>query len=237
MLRGHQLDKNTRSNSFASIYQSTYHLTFIVPIMHSPQLRSLLAVPVIAAVLLSSAGTQAMPTSVTSLNSRTDASLQARAAKTGFNGMGIPSLIAAIRDFLKDRNAYVCSRISSRSIPAPTYTNLTTLQDLDVPNKCILDMRTTNGGQCETTIQCIHDVQPQKLPDWNVCYIHGRQFFNHPAIGDCKLSFLRCHNIVTPHSTSPTNLTPSPSLHRIHQSRRHRRRQRRRPPPPRHPTR
>jgi hypothetical protein len=32
-------------------------------------------------------------------------------AKTSINGLRIPSLIATIRDFLKDKNAYVCSCI------------------------------------------------------------------------------------------------------------------------------
>lgn len=45
---------------------------------------------------------------------------------TGIDGMGFASIILAVVDFLKDQNAY----------------------DESVPDKCILYMSTTNGGNC-----------------------------------------------------------------------------------------
>jgi hypothetical protein len=94
-----------------SIYLPSHiHRLSIHLIMHLPQLRSMVAAPVIAAVLLSSSGTQAIPTSVSAVISRAIAPLQPR-AKTGINGMGIPSLIAAVREYLKEEDAYVCACI------------------------------------------------------------------------------------------------------------------------------
>lgn len=45
----------------------------------------------------------------------------------GFNGMGFASIILAVIDYLGPKNAY----------------------DDTVPDKCILTMSTTNGGNCE----------------------------------------------------------------------------------------
>ncbi|KAH7077767.1 hypothetical protein BKA63DRAFT_271590 [Paraphoma chrysanthemicola] len=61
-----------------------------------PQPRATLAVPAIAALLLTAPVTQAMPTVTTSLVSR---------AK-GFNGMGVVTLYLAVKEYLEDRNAY-----------------------------------------------------------------------------------------------------------------------------------
>jgi hypothetical protein len=49
-------------------------------------------------------------------------------------------------------------------------------------------METTSGGNCRTSINCRQsDNAYEKLPDWNVCYLGGRQFFSRPEVGDCKL--------------------------------------------------
>jgi hypothetical protein len=48
-------------------------------------------------------------------------------------------------------------------------------------------METTDGGNCRTTVNCKGgDNNYEKLPDWNVCYLGGRQYFNRPELGDCK---------------------------------------------------
>jgi hypothetical protein len=110
-------------------------------------------------------------------------------------GPGIANLVLAVKDFLKDRNAYVSLVPSTPSIPV-TGAKYIPQKDLDVPNKCILDMRTTNGGQCETSIQCSGDgAIAEKLPDWNVCYLHGRQYFTHPKIGDFSIEYTQAGGV------------------------------------------
>jgi hypothetical protein len=78
--------------------------------MHFPQLQTTIVVPVIAALLVSAPGAQAMPAAVSSMVSNVRTSIEAR----GFNGMGPVMLYLAVKDYLKDRNAYV-SFISSSS--------------------------------------------------------------------------------------------------------------------------
>jgi hypothetical protein len=69
-----------------------------------------------------------MPTVATSLVSSTNTAVEAR----GFNGMGPVMLYLAVKEYLKDRNAY----------------------DAGVPDKCNLYMETTDGANCRTTINC-----------------------------------------------------------------------------------
>jgi hypothetical protein len=72
--------------------------------MHLSQLQSTVAVPAIAALLFSVPGAHAMPASIHSMVSAVK-SVEAR----GFNGMGPVSLYLAVKEYLKDSNAYVCS--------------------------------------------------------------------------------------------------------------------------------
>lgn len=77
--------------------------------MHLAKLKSTVLVPAMAALLLQPSGTQAMPTAVSSMISGAKALLplphvvEAR----GFNGMGPVTLFRAVKDYLKDSNAYV----------------------------------------------------------------------------------------------------------------------------------
>jgi hypothetical protein len=72
--------------------------------MHFPQLKTAIAVPVMTAMILSTPGTQAMPTAaslVSGVKSLLPRAIEAR----GFNGMGPVALFLAVKDYLKDRNA------------------------------------------------------------------------------------------------------------------------------------
>jgi hypothetical protein len=92
--------------------------------MHLPQLRSTFAVPVLAMLLLSPCETQAMPTTTASAVSEAFA-LQPRTVEArGWNGMGVVTLALAVKEFLKDKNAYVRSFFSPRST---VYNQLTCL--------------------------------------------------------------------------------------------------------------
>ena len=75
--------------------------------MHLPQLKTTLAVPVMAALILSTPGAQAMPTAVSSVVSGVKSLLPRSIDARGFNGMGPVMLYLAVKDYLKDRNAYV----------------------------------------------------------------------------------------------------------------------------------
>jgi hypothetical protein len=123
--------------------------------MHLLHSRNAFSVPATAALLLSIQGSQAMPTAVSSLVSGVKAMMPTSLEARGFNGMGPVSLYLAVKDYLKDRNAY----------------------DPDVPNKCVLAVSTTDGGHCTTTINCENnDNNFRRVGDWNVCYLNGNQF-------------------------------------------------------------
>jgi hypothetical protein len=50
---------------------------------------------------------------------------------------------------------------------------------------------TIAGGNCLTRVNCKQsDNAYEKLSDWNVCYLGGRQYFSRPEIGDCKFIYL-----------------------------------------------
>ncbi|KAL8796249.1 MAG: hypothetical protein Q9195_001364 [Heterodermia aff. obscurata] len=92
----------------------------------------------------------------------------------GFNGFGIASLIDAVWDYLKPNNAY----------------------DPVVPNKCVITMQTDSGSNCITFVQCEQiDSWGTVMPDWNVCYLNGRQFFTDPHIGDFSIEFTQAGGI------------------------------------------
>jgi hypothetical protein len=68
-------------------------------------------VPILATLLPSLHGIQAMPTTTASAVSEAFA-LQPRTVEArGRNGMGVVTLASAVKEFLKDKNAYV--RLSS----------------------------------------------------------------------------------------------------------------------------
>lgn len=135
--------------------------------MHLPQFSATVAVPAIAALLATAPGAQAMPAMPAMLSSMVRSikpSIEAR----GFNGMGPAAIVLAVIDYLKDANAY----------------------DPQVPNKCALYMSTVAGGDCYTSINCVGgDKDYTKLPDWNVCYLGGRQYFSHPDVGDFSITY------------------------------------------------
>jgi hypothetical protein len=149
--------KHHITTSSISTQQSlTKYLQFlaIITTMHLPVIRNI-AVPAMAALLLSTPGAQAMPTSVSAVVSGVKSMLPSSLEARGFNGMGPVSLYLAVKDYLKDRNAY----------------------DPSVPNKCVLVVSTTDGGHCTTSINCENnDVNFRKVGDWNVCYLNGNQF-------------------------------------------------------------
>ncbi|KAH7408213.1 hypothetical protein DE146DRAFT_645574 [Phaeosphaeria sp. MPI-PUGE-AT-0046c] len=135
--------------------------------MHLPQVSTTVIVPAMAVLLATAPGAQAMPAIPAMLSSMVK-SIKPAVEARGFNGMGPVSLYLAIKDYLKDANAY----------------------DPSVPNKCNIFMATTAGGNCETSINCrMSDNAYEKLPGWNVCYLGGRQYFNHPDIGDFSITF------------------------------------------------
>jgi hypothetical protein len=89
----YQIDIDFQTNSPAYLYN-----------MHFPQLKTAVAVPVMTAMILSTPGTQAMPTAaslVSGVKSLLPRAIEAR----GFNGMGPVTLYLAVKDYLKDRNA------------------------------------------------------------------------------------------------------------------------------------
>jgi hypothetical protein len=63
------------------------------------------------------------------------------------------------------------------------------------------------------------------MPEWNVCYLGGRQDFTRPEIGNCKSA----QPIADP---TKTDRRVSSSFHNLHASRRRERQQRRRPKSP-----
>ena len=75
--------------------------------------------------------------------------------KREFNGMGIASLILAIEDYLKPKNAY----------------------DPDIPDSCQFTVATEAGGNCEVLIQCdmIDNAGPYgNNTPWQNCDLNGR---------------------------------------------------------------
>ncbi|CAF9915980.1 MAG: hypothetical protein HETSPECPRED_002700 [Heterodermia speciosa] len=88
----------------------------------------------------------------------------------GFNGFGIASLIDAVWDYLKPNNAYVCHFILV----------------------CI-DLIPTEAKRIPFVIQI--DGWGKVLPDWNVCYLNGRQFFTDSHIGDFSIEFTQVGGI------------------------------------------
>jgi hypothetical protein len=99
---------------------SIVHL--ILAIMHLPQLNNVLTVPVIATLVLSTPGAQALSTAASVIEGAK--TLFLRIQRTGLNGMGVVNLYSAVKHYLKDGNAY----------------------DPDVENKFTLRMTTTDGG-------------------------------------------------------------------------------------------
>jgi hypothetical protein len=136
--------------------------------MYLPQLSNTIAVPAMAALLLSTQGVQAMPTSVSSLVSGVKSMMPSSIETRGFNGMGPVMLYLAVKDYLKDRNAY----------------------DPSVPNKCVLSVSTTDGAHCTTSINCKNDDKSfTSLGTWNVCYLNGNQFCKSRRISYVRNSF------------------------------------------------
>ncbi|ORY58227.1 uncharacterized protein BCR38DRAFT_478034 [Pseudomassariella vexata] len=89
-------------------------------------------------------------------------------------GQSIADLVIAVKDFLKDANAY----------------------DPSVPDKCKLTLRTTSGANCESYINCEENDQiGHSMPGWNVCYLGGRQFFTDPDLGDFSVTFTKAGGV------------------------------------------
>ncbi|CAJ2505382.1 Uu.00g127760.m01.CDS01 [Anthostomella pinea] len=62
--------------------------------------------------------------------------------------------------------------------------------DPDVPDKCVIETITSEGGNCRTYVQCEEtDQQGDDMGAWNVCYLGGRQYFTHDEIGDCSITY------------------------------------------------
>ncbi|KAI1380127.1 hypothetical protein F4677DRAFT_405916 [Hypoxylon crocopeplum] len=83
-------------------------------------------------------------------------------------GLKVWSLYDAVKNYLANANAY----------------------DPSTPDKCVLQVSTTAGGNCVTYVQCEQSDSPgQNMGPWNVCYLNGRQFFHHDLLGDFSIQF------------------------------------------------
>ena len=108
---------------------------------------------------------------------------------------GFAAIILAVKDYLQDKEAYVCTTTDNHSSlrkisnphPADVYGPLQ--QAPSVPDKCVLTMSTTAGHNCEAFINCDTNddlgkaVKPvpgdPKNPnslEWNVCKKGGKYY-------------------------------------------------------------
>ena len=166
-----------------------------------------------------------MPT-VSSMVSSFNTPAEATEISKRFIGIVPWKIYSAVKEFLKDRNAYVSLSIhplKTATLQIGPSANLAVWQDYDVPNKCNVKVETTAGAECRTLVNCgPGDNNYQLMPEWNVCYLGGRQYFSRPEIGDCNPSlpiYLQKQTLI------------SSSLHNLLASRRQKRQQRRRPEP------
>ncbi|KAF4969188.1 hypothetical protein FSARC_3564 [Fusarium sarcochroum] len=92
-------------------------------------------------------------------------------ARRRFNGMGVPMLIIAIKEYLQGENAY----------------------DPSVPNKCVILFGASNtGAGCKTFVQCENsDRRGDDAGEWQACFEGGRQYFSHPDVGDYSITFTK----------------------------------------------
>ena len=74
--------------------------------MHLPQVSTTVVVPLIAALLSTAPGAQAVP-AVPAMLSSMARSIKPAVEARGFNGMGPVALFLAVKEYLADRNAYV----------------------------------------------------------------------------------------------------------------------------------
>lgn len=84
--------------------------------MHFSRLRTSIAVPAIAALLVLAPGAEALPTSISSLVSSVNTSIQPRFIPS----IALVDLYLAVKEYLKDANAYVSLShyvLSCKTIP------------------------------------------------------------------------------------------------------------------------
>lgn len=59
-------------------------------------------------------------------------------------------------------------------------------------------MGTSGGASCTVNIDCYGDKtggRGTNLPDWNVCYLGGRQYLTHPKLGDFSITWTKAGGV------------------------------------------
>lgn len=68
-----------------------------------------------------------------------------------------------------------------------------------MPEKCNLYTETTDGSKCYASVDCSKDDlggDVTRYPaDWNVCYLGGQQWFDHPKIGHFSITFTKAGGV------------------------------------------
>lgn len=67
-------------------------------------------------------------------------------------------------------------------------------QDPQVPDKCVLEAVTYNGGACSASLDCTTGSMAV-FNDWNVCYLDGEQFFHDDRVGDFSITFTKAGGV------------------------------------------
>jgi hypothetical protein len=70
-------------------------------------------------------------------------------------------------------------------------------QASDIPDKCNIEMRTTDGGNCQVQVFCSDDRDAKGIGlDANqVCYVGGQQYLTHPKLGDFSITYTKAGGV------------------------------------------
>ena len=93
-------------------------------------------------------------------------------------GFGLGALIAEIKDFLKDQNAWVNTNASPAVASAQNQESLGLIptKDDEVPGKCEVYLKTTDGGGCLCNVLCPEEHERIATPrddKWTACFLNG----------------------------------------------------------------
>jgi hypothetical protein len=66
-----------------------------------------------------------------------------------------------------------------------------------VPDKCNVEMRTTDGGDCKVHVFCWGDGDAHgvELDANQVCYVGGRQYLHHDKLGDFSVTYTKAGGV------------------------------------------
>lgn len=106
-------------------------------------------------VLMAVGLSSAVPTSSNTIVAQRQEPSMPAVESRGFNGMGPASIIRAVIEYLKPANAY----------------------DPSTPDKCVLEFKTTAGGDCMTYVQCKETDSLGSLSNpavWSQCFVNGK---------------------------------------------------------------